>query len=296
MSEDLETLYSPSFWSKRLGKDVIVEEHFKITAEESRRVKAIIPRTTHYYGPGNGERVDIFEAAKDNDNAPILVFFSGGYWAYGSGEISAFTVAPFHRENVSVAVVHYDRAPKVTLNKIVEQSILATKLIADLAKKQSRKIFLSGHSAGAHLCAMVFASPWFGNLPYETKSLFAGVFYFAGVYDLRPLLTTTYNDAIKLDEKSAIENSPMLLVDKLSDNFSDEKLALKKNFKAYVIVGENDSPAFISQAKEFCGKLKNSGFTQAILEIIDEKDHFDLVEKLCEKEDVLTQLMLKCIK
>ena len=69
-----------------------------------------------------------------------------------------------------------------------------------------------------------------------------------------------------------------------------------RSLQAYVIVGENDSPAFISQAKEFCGKLKNSGFTQAILEIIDEKDHFDLVEKLSEKEDVLTQLMLKCIK
>ena len=66
--------------------------------------------------------------------------------------------------------------------------------------------------------------------------------------------------------------------------------------KAYVIVGENDSPAFISQAKEFCGKLKTNGFTQAILEIIDEKDHFDLVEKLSEKEDILTKLMLKCIK
>ena len=61
-------------------------------------------------------------------------------------------------------------------------------------------------------------------------------------------------------------------------------------YKAYVIVGENDSPAFISQAKEFCGKLKTNGFTQAILEIIDEKDHFDLVEKLSEKEDVLIQL------
>ena len=45
MSDDLETLYSPSFWSKRLGKDIIVEEHFRVTAEESRRVKAFIPRT-----------------------------------------------------------------------------------------------------------------------------------------------------------------------------------------------------------------------------------------------------------
>ena len=69
-----------------------------------------------------------------------------------------------------------------------------------------------------------------------------------------------------------------------------------RSLQAYVIVGENDSPAFISQAKEFCGKLKTNGFTQAILEIIEEKDHFDLVEKLSEKEDVLTQLMLKCIK
>ena len=51
---------------------------------------------THYYGPGNNERVDFFEVAT-SDNAPILVFFSGGYWAYGSGEISAFTVAPFHQ-------------------------------------------------------------------------------------------------------------------------------------------------------------------------------------------------------
>ena len=57
----------------------------------------------------------------------------------------------------------------------------------------------------------------------------------------RPLLTTTYNDAIKLDEKSAIENSPMLSVDKLSDNFSDEKLTLKKNFKV-VTICENMMP------------------------------------------------------
>ena len=52
---------------------------------------------------------------------------------------------------------------------------------------------------------------------------------------LRPLLTTTYNDAIKLDEQSAIENSPMLSVDKLSDNFSDENLGLKNNFKVVTI-------------------------------------------------------------
>jgi len=295
VTTDPEILFSPSYWSKRLGKDVIVEEHFRVTAEESRRVKATIPRTTHFYGPGNRERVDIFEAS--SPDTPILVFFSGGYWAHGSGEISAFTVAPFHQENVCVAVVHYDRAPKVTLNKIVEESINATKLVLELAKKNSRKVFLSGHSAGAHLCAMVFASTWFGNLQKAEKHLFGGVFYFAGVFDLRPLLPTSYNDPIGLDENSVQEVSPILLVEKMSSNFKCEEILMKRcKFKVKVILGEHDSPALNSQGKEFFKELESHGFGQASLECLDGMDHFDLVEKLCETDYKLTQLMLKCIK
>ena len=55
----------------------------------------------------------------------------------------------------------------------------------------------------------------------------------------------------------------------------------------YVIVGENDSPAFISLTKEYHGKLKNYAFNQGIMEIIYAKDHFDLVENLSEKRKFL---------
>ena len=44
-----------------------------------------------------------------------------------------------------------------------------------------------------------------------------------------------------------------------------------------------------------CQQMKSHGFSQANLTCIEKKDHFDLVEKLCEKEDDLTQLMLKSI-
>ena len=116
-----------------------------------------------------------------------------------------------------------------------------------------RKIFLSGHSAGAHLCAMVFASSWFGTLPNDVKSLFNGVFYLAGIYDLRPLLTTTINEPLGLDNQSATENSPMFLVDKMSENFP--KKDNKISFKAHIIVAENDSPAFNAQGNDFCKKV-----------------------------------------
>ena len=99
---------------------------------------------------------------------------------------------------------------------------------------------------------MVFASSWFGDLPKVDKNLFGGVFYFAGIYDLRPLLTTTYNDPLGLDENSVEEVSPLLLVEKMSSNFSIEEILMKRcKFKVNVILGEHDSPALNSQGKEF---------------------------------------------
>ena len=82
---------------------------------------------------------------------------------------------------------------------------------------------------------MVFASSWFGDLSKVDKNLFGGVFYFAGIYDLRPLLTTTYNDPLGLDENSVIEVSPMLLVEKMSSNFKCEEILMKRcKFKVKV--------------------------------------------------------------
>ena len=104
-----ETLYSPSSWSKRLSKDVIVQEHVRVTTDISRQVRASIKYTTHYYGQGSNEKLDIFQ---EKAEAPILVYFSGGYWQELSGDISAYPVRSFHEENVTVIVVHYDRAPK----------------------------------------------------------------------------------------------------------------------------------------------------------------------------------------
>ena len=115
-----------------------------------------------------------------------------------------------------------------------------------------RKIYLSGHSAGAHLCAMVLMSDWFKNLDPESKSRFNGVFYQSGIFDLRPLLSTSINEPLKMNEESAATLSPFLHLEKFSENFSDDR---KEKFFQHMIVGENDSPAFRSQSKSFTEKV-----------------------------------------
>ena len=109
--EDLEKLYSPSQWSPRLGANVIVQDHVKITSEESKRVRGSIPFKTFSYGPSDNEKLDIFQP-ENSSSSNILVYFSGGYWQELSGEISAYPVAPFYQHDICVIVVHYDRAPK----------------------------------------------------------------------------------------------------------------------------------------------------------------------------------------
>lgn len=113
MDKDLEKLFSPSQWSKRLSPDVIISEHVRFVTLESRKIKAEIKHTTHHYGHGDNEKIDVFQPPTDNDDdqRPILVFFSGGYWQELSGEISAYPAKHFYEAGITVMIVHYDRAP-----------------------------------------------------------------------------------------------------------------------------------------------------------------------------------------
>ena len=44
------------------------------------------------YGPGDGDKVDIF--GEEGGEPVMMLYISGGYWQELSGEISAYTVQP----------------------------------------------------------------------------------------------------------------------------------------------------------------------------------------------------------
>ena len=127
----------------------------------------------------------------------------------------------------------------------MNQCIKATETILEEAKIYQRSIYLSGHSAGAHLCAMIFCSKWFNELPNPDKNLFKGVFFLGGIFDLTDLRKTSVNDPLKMDENEARENSPLLL-----DSFKHPGV------NVYTIAGQNESPAFISQGITYANKVK----------------------------------------
>ena len=84
--------------------------------------------------------------------------------------------------------------------------------------------------------------------------MFKGVFHLAGIFDLQPLINTYVNHPLQMNLAEAQQNSPLLLTQKMSDNFDKDQ---KKSFRIELIVGEFDSPAFVSQGKSYAEKVSD---------------------------------------
>ncbi|XP_042658708.1 kynurenine formamidase isoform X2 [Tyto alba] len=103
-----------------------------------------------------------------------------------------------------------------------------------------RGLYLCGHSAGAHLAAMVLSTDWteFGVVP-DIK----GAVLVSGIYDLEPILHTYVNDALNMSREVAQRNSPMLRVAPAAPAAAA--------CEVLVAVAQHDSPEFRRQSQEY---------------------------------------------
>lgn len=183
------------------------------------------------YGTSARERIDIFPAAQAG--APLFCFIHGGYWRSRDKSEFSFVARPLVEAGVSVALPTYDLAPAVSIEKIVQQMLAALAWLYRNAASHGadpRRIYVGGHSAGAHLAAMMIAAQWkvyAGDLPAD---LVKGALAVSGVYDLAPLLRVSFNSDLRLDAAAAYKLSPLTyrplravpLVTAVGGNESDE--------------------------------------------------------------------------
>jgi arylformamidase len=185
--------------------------HFARWTESSARARSTM--TCHLdvaYGASPGETLDIFPARKGDGSA--LLFIHGGYWRSLDKKDFSFLAPAWVDAGVSLVVVNYDLCPKVTIERIVQQMLAASAWLYRNAERygmDEERLFVSGHSAGGHLAAMMLAALWpvfDRSLP---RDLYKGALAVSGVYDLRPLTQVGWlNGDLRLDEESALKLSP----------------------------------------------------------------------------------------
>lgn len=162
------------------------------------------------YGEGEGELLDIFPAAEPG--APIMVFIHGGYWRSMDKDVHRFVARSFVPAGVSLVCINYALAPSVGMDEIVRQNRAALAWIyrnAATFDGDPNRIYLSGHSAGGHLTAMMMATDWPAFEDGLPSNLVKGGCPISGLYDLEPIRHTYLNEDVRLDEDEAERNSPV---------------------------------------------------------------------------------------
>ncbi len=227
------------------------------------------------YGPGSGERLDIFTAAQPD--APVLLFIHGGYWRALSKADSAFMAPALTQAGACVVVIDYDLAPAVTLDHIVDQTRRALawvhRHIGEFGGDPAR-IVASGSSAGGHLVGMLLAGGWHQDYGVP-PSVLHGALPISGLFDLQPLLATHINAWMHLDETSAWRNSPQFHLPAHGTPLS-------------VSYGALESDELARQSREFLDAWRGRGFAGQRVEAPG-RNHFDVVLQLGEPGTPLYQ-------
>jgi acetyl esterase/lipase len=160
-------------------------------------LNAIIPSggyTLHEqaYGDGKRRKIDIYEpkSAAPAGGRTVIIFFYGGSWAGGERETYRFVGEALTSKGYLALIPDYRVHPEVTYPAFVEDGAQALKwAVANVSRYggNADKIILMGHSAGAHIAALLTLDPQFlkaATLPRETIKGFVGL---AGPYSFQPL-------------------------------------------------------------------------------------------------------------
>jgi acetyl esterase/lipase len=170
------------------------------------------------YGPLPLQSVDITTPQTVAPAAPAVVFFHGGGWSSGRAADYGFVGAALAAAGLIVVVADYRLYPAVRFPDFVHDTAQAVALTA--GRFADRRIVLAGHSAGAHIAALLALDPRYLAAAGVPRHRIAGVIGISGPYDFLPLTRQRYrrifpeahladSQPIRFADGSA---APMLLV------------------------------------------------------------------------------------
>jgi acetyl esterase/lipase len=161
------------------------------TAKKSYKVK--VTKNIDYYDGADKDKdkhkLDLYvpEGAKD---FPVLFFVHGGAWVFGDrgdlfGTLYGGLAKVYAKQGIAVVVISYRLSPKVTHPEHVKDVARAFawthKNIGKYGGK-SEQIFISGHSAGAHLVSLLTTDESYLKAHDLKPKAIRGVIPISGVY------------------------------------------------------------------------------------------------------------------
>jgi arylformamidase len=211
------------------------------------------------YGREAAARLDLYRPA-GVDKPPLWIFIHGGYWQSVTKEQTAQFAAGMLRSGYAVANIDHTLSPQMSLPQIVGQIRGGMNFLhreAESLAVNGARLHVAGHSAGAHLAAMMAADPDCAPV--------ASVMLISGVFDLRPLALLPMGGILGLDDSAVVRrNSPI--------NFRP-----RPGCRVGVAVGSLETDEFKRQSTDLA-----SVWRAEPLLIVKDRNHFDILDGLID--------------
>lgn len=175
------------------------------------------------YGSDALQTLDVWRAKDAKGPTPLVVFVHGGGWKRGSKDNATGQYKPVHypEAGYAFASINYRLVPDATVEQQAADVASAVKALVDRAGAlgiDRRRIVIMGHSAGAHLVALVGTDETYLRGAGLSFSDIAGVIPIDGAaYDVPaqmkdgpPIMQKTYAQAFGTDPARQKALSPTL--------------------------------------------------------------------------------------
>ena len=225
------------------------------------------------YGTNARQKLDIYlpkATEKSTALKKVIIFYYGGNWDSGERTDYKFAAEALVSQGYIVVIPDYRVYPEVLFPGFMADPVSAAKWIKTNIKKyhgDANKVFLAGHSAGAHLAVMMAINPEYLAVASLKPNDFAGVIGLAGPYDFLPL-TSERLKVIFGAEAQRWKSQPINFVD-------------GKNPPLFLAIGTKDNTVWPRNTYNLAQKIKEKNGLVEVHEFTS-YSHVDMVAKLAK--------------
>ena len=143
------------------------------------------------YGDGERRKLDIYHPTKPNGDDTIVVFIYGGSWRMGNRSQYRLAAQPFAAAGYVTVVPDYRLYPEARFPDFVSDMAAALNWVQRelVGEGESPRIVLVGHSAGAHIAALLALDPRYLKAEGQSTDIIKGWVGLAGPYAFDPIKT-----------------------------------------------------------------------------------------------------------
>lgn len=236
-------------------------------------------------------RLDIYFPAKNDKPMPVLVHIHGGGWRMGDKERMKATGLFYASKGILFITPNYRLSPKVTHPAHAEDCAAALKWVFDHVEElggNRKRIYLSGHSAGAHLAALLATNRKYlaehglkpgdlaGVIPVDTAS------YNLVSKDNEGLVTRLVRQAFGTDPKVLKDASPFYSVQDTAQ------------YPDFLVLNTTNRKSAVRGAREFVAKLEGVGCNVRFV-AVENHTHSEMARGMYGETDPVAKAILKFI-